>query len=155
MSCSADSKGRSSFLLDRFGVGVPAHRDVAREDRLVALEDIDVDGAGAGVEQHDDAAGREPVVHFERVLKREGIHVDDHRRPSGLRDDTGVVADLILLRGDQQDIHAPARVWPGPGVEDLIVEVHVLDVERDVLFRLPGYRLIELRLGHHRQRDTS
>ena len=42
------------LLLHRFGVGVAADRDVAREHRLVAAEDVDVDRAGAGVQQHDD-----------------------------------------------------------------------------------------------------
>ena len=39
------------------------------------------------------------------------------------------------------------------GVEDLVVEVDVLDVERDVLLGFPVDRLGQLGLGHHRQRD--
>ena len=47
----------------------------------------------------------------------------------------------------------PFESAPVPGVEDLVVEVDVLDVERDVLLGLPVDRLGELRLGHHRQAD--
>ena len=133
-------------LLQRFGVGVAADRDVAGEHRLVAVEDVDVDGAGAGVEQHDDLAGLEAVVGLVGVLQRERIDVDDDGVAARLRDHAGVVADLVFLRGDEQHFHAAARLGAGAGIEDLIVEIHVLDVERDVLLRLPVDRLVQLRL---------
>ena len=74
-------------------------------------------------------------------------------RAAGLRDHAGVVADLFLLRRDEQHVHAAARIGTGAGIENLVVEVDVLDVERDVLLRFPVDRLVQLRLGHHRQRD--
>ena len=48
------------LALHGFGVGVAAERDVAREERLIAAQDVDVDRAGAGVEQHDHRAGSRP-----------------------------------------------------------------------------------------------
>src|SRR5207253_6891830 len=50
--------------------------------------------------------------------------------------------------------HFERRLLTGSaGVEILVVEVDVLDVERNVLFRFPVDRLGELRLGHDRQAD--
>ena len=129
------------LLLHGFGEGVAAHRDVAGEHRLRAGEDVDVDGARAGVEQHDDARGLEAVVGFVGVLQREGVDVDDDRRAAGLRDDAGVVGDLVFLGRDQQHFHRPLAVRAGAGVDDFVVEIDVLDVERDVLLRLPVDRL--------------
>ena len=141
------------LLLQRLGVGVAADRDVAGEDRLIALEDVDVGGARPGIEQHHDLPRLDAVVHFEGVLQREGVDVDDHRAAPGLRDHAGVVGDLFLLRGDQQDVHGGLPRQRVAGVQDLVVEVHVLDVEGDVLLGLPVDGFGELRLGHHRQRD--
>ena len=93
------------------------------------------------------------VVHFEGVLQREGVDVDDHGGAPGLRDHAGVVGDLFLLRGDQQDVHRRLARRRVAGVENLVVEVDVLDVEGDVLLGLPVDGFGELRLGHHRQRD--
>ena len=95
----------------------------------------------------------EAVVDLEGVLQRERVDVDDDRRAARLRDDAGVVADLFLLRRDEQHFHAAARVGTGAGIENLVIEVDVLDVERDVLLGLPVDRLVQLGLGHHRQRD--
>jgi hypothetical protein len=70
-----------------------------------------------------------------------------------LCDDAGVVANLLALGRDQQHVHAAARIRAGARVEDLVIQVDVLNVERDVLFGLPVDRLVELGLGHDRQRD--
>ena len=91
------------------------------------------------------ASGLEAVVDLVGVLQREGVDVDDDRRAAGLRDDAGVVADLFLLRGDEQHFHAAARVGAGAGIENLVVEVDVLDVERDVLLGFPVDRLVAAR----------
>ena len=141
------------LLLQRLGVGVAADRDVAGEDRLVALEDVDVGRARAGVEQHDDLPGLDAVVHFEGVLQREGVDVDDDGGAAGLGDHAGVVGDLFLLRGDQQDVHRRLAAGRVAGIENLVVEVDVLDVEGDVLLGFPVDRLGELGVGHDRQRD--
>jgi hypothetical protein len=141
------------LFLHRLCVGVATHRDVAREHRLLALQDVDVDGAGAGVQQDDDLARVQAVVGVVGVLQREGVDVDDDRRASRLRDDARVVRNLLFLGGDEKHFHVAARVRPGTGVEDLVVQVDVLDVERNVLFGFPVDRLVELRLGHDRESD--
>ena len=99
------------------------------------------------------ALGLDAVVDLVGVLQREGVDVDDHRGAPGLGDHAGVVGDLFLLRRDQQDVHRPLAAGGVARVENLVVEVDVLDVERDVLLGLPVDRLGQLRLGHHRQRD--
>jgi hypothetical protein len=141
------------LFLHRLGVGIAAHRDVACEDRLIAGNDVDVDRAGAGVEQHDHGAGFQPVVDLVGVLQREGVDIHDYRQASGLGDDAGIVGDLFLLRRHQQDVHGARRLLARAGVENLVVEIHVLDVERDVLLRFPVDGLGELGLGHDRQVD--
>ena len=94
----------------------------------------------------------EPVVDLVGVLQREGVDVDDDRRAAGLGDDAGVVGDLLLLRRDEEHVHR-ARGGAAALPDDLVVEVDVLDVERDVLLRLPVDGLGELLLGHLRERD--
>ena len=70
-----------------------------------------------------------------------------------MRDHAQVVGDLLLLRRHEQHIHCALRVGAPPGIQDLVVEIDVLDVERDVLFRLPVDGLGELGFGHHRKTD--
>ena len=140
-SCSAASKGQPQLFLHRFGVGVAANRDVAGEHRLVTLNDVDVDGAGAGIQQDHHPRRLEAIVGLECVLQREGIHVHHHRGAPRAGDDAGVVADLFLLCRDQQHVHAAARIGAGARVQHLVVEVDVLDVEWDVLLRLPVNRI--------------
>ena len=120
---------------------------------MVAAQNVDVDRAGAGIEQHDHLLGLEAIIDLEGVLQRERVDVDDDRHAPGLRDDAGVVGDLFFLRGDEEHVHRPLLLAGGAGVENLVIEVDVLDVERNVLFRFPVDRLGELGLGHHRQAD--
>ena len=47
----------------------------------------------------------------------------------------------------------PFESAPVPAIENLVVEVDVLDVERDVLLRLPVDGLGQLGFGHHGQAD--
>ena len=51
------------------------------------------------------ASGVGAVVGLVGVLEREGVDVDDHRGAPGLADHAGVVGNLLVLRGDQQDVH--------------------------------------------------
>ena len=144
--------GHVQLTLQRVGVGVAANRDVAREERLAAAQDVDVDGARAEVDQRHDHVRVEPVVDLVGVLQREGVDVDDDGRAAGLGDDAGVVGDLLLLRGDEEDVHR-ARGGAAALPDDLVIQVDVLDVEGDVLLRLPVDGLGELLLGHLGQRD--
>ena len=129
---------------------VAAERDVAPEDRLAAREDVHVHHGGADVQQGHDAGRIEAIVDLVAVLQREDVDVDEAGSPSGLGHDVLVVVDLLLLRGDEEDAH---RLPRSARVEDDVVEVDVVDVERDVLLRLPPYRLGELLFGHRRELD--
>ena len=120
---------------------------------MIALKDIDVGRARARIEQHDHGARLDSVIDLVRVLQREGVDVDDDRRAARLRDHARVVGDLLFLRRHEEDVHRALAAGGVPFVENLVVEVDVLDIERDVLLRLPVDRLGELRLRHHRQRD--
>ena len=143
---------QAEFLLDGLGEGVAAHRDVAREERLLAADDIDIHAARARVQQRDHRSRFDVIVGLEGVLHGKRVDIDHHRRQARLADHIGVIADLLLLRRDEQDFHAALRIARRRG-DDLVVEVHILDVERDVLFGLPVNRLGQLLLGHHRQVD--
>jgi hypothetical protein len=116
-------------------------------------KDVDVDRAGARIQQDDRLARLDAVVDLEGVLQGEGIDVNDDGRAASLCDHPGVISDLLLLGRHQEDVHRVAAAAGVAPVHDLIVEVDVLDVERDVLLGFPVDRLGELRVGHHRQRD--
>ena len=62
-----------------------------------------------------------------------------------------ILADQFLPRRDKQDLHL-ARVVPGI-IEKLHIDVHIVDVERDVLLGLPLDRLLELFHRHEREVD--
>ena len=82
------------------------------------------------------ASGFGAVVHFVGVLKSERVHVNDHRDAAGLADDARVVGDLLFLRGHEQDFHR-ALAADVATIENLVVQVHVLDIEGNVLFGFP------------------
>ena len=68
-------------------------------------------------------------------------------------DHADVVVDLVLLGRGEQDVHV-ALAGQARALEDLVVQVDVLDVERDVLLGLPVDRLGQLGVAHHRQADA-
>ena len=144
--------GEVELLLDRVVVVIAADVDVAPVHRRSPVEHRDGRHRRADVHERDDVMGLEVVVRLEGVLQGEGGDVHGDRREPRLADHAAVVVDLVLLGGRQEDVHVPlareARTF-----EDLVVEVHVLDVERDVLFRLPVDRLRELRLAHDGKAD--
>ena len=65
LSFSASSKLRSSSFLQRVGVLVAAHRNVAREERRPAADDVDVHHARANVQQRHHLRRIGLVIHFE------------------------------------------------------------------------------------------
>ena len=129
-----------AFVISRVKAETPLRDDVQRRDR------------GADVEQRDGAVLGQAVLVLEDVLDGEGVDVDDDRLQLGLADDRRVVVDLVFLRGDEEEIHLPGV---GPPAEDLVVDRHDLDVERDVLLGLPADLLLQLVVGHHRDGDLS
>ena len=95
---------------------------------------------------------RDAAAQLEEVLDGEGVDVDDERLELRAPRDLRVVVDLVALGGDQEQVHLTGL---GAALEDLVVDVHVLDVEGDVLLRLPLDLLVELGGGHHRHGDLA
>ena len=85
------------------------------------------------------------VVHFEGVVQREGVHVDDRGRETRVGQQRHLVLDQLALGGHEQHGHLqPLAV----GIEDLEIELHVFHVERDVLFGFPANHFAGLRFLH-------
>ena len=113
-------------------------------DRVRAGKNVHVRDGSADVHERDDPPGLDGVVRLVRVLEGERVDVHERGGLADLRDDARVVADLVLLDGDEEHIHRLAA----RGVENDVIEVHVVDVEGDVLLGFPPDRLGEL-LGRH------
>ena len=97
-------------------------------------EDVDVGDRGADVDERDDAARLDRVVRLVGVLEGEGVHVHEDGRLARLGDDARVVGDLVLLDRDEEDVHRLAAA----GLEHDVVEVDVVDVERERTARPPS-----------------
>jgi hypothetical protein len=135
-------------LGDRRGVLPAADEDVPRVDVEAALHDVRVRGLVTDVHECHDLVALTGLVVLVLRLQREDVDVHDHDvQPAGL-DDVRVALDLALLDGDQHDLEL-RPVLP----QDLEIDVDVIDVERDVLLRLPADRLAQLALRHLRQVD--
>ena len=101
--------------------------------------------------EHDGLTERRlPVSRFENVLHGERVQVDDHRTQPSFDRQVSQIANLFLLRCDEKQIHLAVV---GAFLEDLIVDAHIFEVERNVLFGLPRNLLAELCGGHERHRD--
>ena len=88
-------------------------------------------------------SGGQPARILEQVLHGEGVDVDDHRLELGVARELRVVVDLVALGGDEQEVHLAGL---GAAAQHLVVDLHVLDVEGDVLLGLPLDLLVELGL---------
>ena len=96
--------------------------------------------------------GRQAARKFEDVLDREGVDVDDLRLQLGVPRELRVVLNFVFFGGDEEQIHLPRL---GASSQDFVVDLHVFDVERDVLLGLPLNLLGELRGRHHRHGDLA
>ena len=83
------------------------------------------------------------VVVFEAVLKGESVNINDGRLPSGKLQGVGVIQNLVLLHGHQQNIDG--RTVQAV-TENLIVDVYVAHVEWYVLRGLVANGFAQLRL---------
>src|SRR6202041_108149 len=110
------------FLLQRVRVLVPAHTHVAGKQRRGAFHDVDVHYAGAQVQKRHHLPRSRLIVVLVAVLQGEGIDVHNSRRLARHREYVGVVQDLVLLDGDQQNIHLRIA---GVFGKNLIVEVYI------------------------------
>jgi hypothetical protein len=126
--------------LDLFGEEIAGHRDVACERRHAVGQHVDIGHRGTHVDQNDGLARGDTVVDLEHVLQAARLHVHHHRLQPRLACHVHVVVDRLLLRRHQQDVHLALR---RARRQHLHRDVHVADVERDVLLRLPLDRLVE------------
>ena len=110
------------FLLQRIGVLMPAHRNVAREQRRRAFHDVDVHHARTQVEQRDDLGRSGFIVELVAVLQCERIDIHNSRSFAGHREYVGVVQNLVFLDSHEQDVHLRTGRIVG---KNLVVEVHV------------------------------
>ena len=142
-------RGQVEPLRDRRGVLPPADEDVAGVHVHPALQDVRVRGLVPDVHEGHDLVALSRLVVLVLRLEREDVDVHHHDvQPAGF-DHVRVALDLALLHGDQHHFEL-GPVLP----EDLEVDVHVVDVERDVLLGLPADGLTELALGHLREVDA-
>ncbi len=61
----------------------------------------------------------------------------------------GMVQDLVFFDGDQQDIHLRVH-----GLQQLVIQVHVRDIEGNVLAGFGLDAVVQLFLGHGRKRNA-
>ena len=146
--------GRTEVAQERVEVHLAADRDVAREDRLAALEQADDRDAAADVDERRERVGPLGIVHLVGIRERERLDVEHDRPAARLRDDAGAVVDAILACAATSSTSSARLGRVGRRVDDLIVELDFAEVERDVLLGLPGNRFAQLRLAHRRQRQA-
>src|ERR1051326_7158199 len=104
--------------------------DVAWEQRCSSLHDVDVHDAGAEVEKCNNLGRGRLVVVLVAVLQSERVDVHDSGSFPGHREYVGVVENLVLLDGHKQYVHLRAgHVFR----KNLIVEVHISQIERNVM----------------------
>src|ERR1700687_4207299 len=140
-------KAQVQFLLQGVGVLVAANAHVASKQRHSTANDVDVHHARANVQQRDRLPRIRLIIHFKAVLQTESIDIHHHRRFPGLCQHVGVIQNLVFLYRHQQHVHLRIH-----GLQQLIAEVHVRDVKRDMLARLRWSPVVQLFLGHQRQR---
>jgi hypothetical protein len=100
-------------------------------------------------QRHHPVLGHAIVV-LVGVLQGKDIYIHQRRRLGKLGDDPGVVRDAVLLRGHQKDLHV-VRILR----QHDVVEVDLVDVERQVLLGFPVNRLRKLGLGHGGDLDLA
>ena len=136
------------FLLQRVRVLVAADAHVARKQRDAAANDVDVHHARADIQQRHRLACIRFVVDFKAILQTERIDVHDHRRFACLRQHVRVIQNLVFLHRHQQHVHLRVH-----GLQQLITQIHVRDVERNVLARFGRNPVVQLFFGHQRKRN--
>ena len=118
---------------------------VPHEDGGVVLQDVQRGLTGADVDQGD-VFTLDVVVGLKDVLKGEGLDVDD----AGGKTDQGGQVDVIVhhlfLGSHQKHAHLAGVVLDLP--EELEIQVHIADVEGDVLLGLEMDGFLQLFLRH-------
>ena len=78
-------------------------------------------------------------------MQGERVHIDDPRGQIGFLEEGHLVLDEFPLRSDEQDAHLQTLTLR---IGDLEVQLHVVHVERYVLFGLPADDFAGIRLLH-------
>jgi hypothetical protein len=112
------------------------------------MQHIDVHHRCANIHQRGGSVF-DAVVGLICVLKRENIDVNKHRIPPRLHDYRCVVGNPVFLYRHEQHIHSVT----GTGFEHNVVEIDVINIERNVLLGLPLNRLGKFGVRHRRELD--
>src|SRR5688572_10921984 len=126
-------------------------RNISHQDRCAILQQVHVGGIVTNVYESNQTGNGFRIVVLERVVNREGIHIDYSRLDTGVREQAHAVLDQLALGGDQQNLHLRPFAFR---IQNLEVEVHVLHVEWHVLLGLPTNHFTSIVLAHaiHRNR---
>ncbi len=89
---------------------------------------------------------------LEGVLEGKRVDIDHDGLAARLFDHQHELVDAIALGRDEHDVHFAAFLVL---IENSEIEVHVVDVERDVLLGLPHDRFAQLVLGHAWHGDAA
>ncbi len=136
------------LFLQRVRVLVASDGDVSCEQRDSAAHDVDIHHACPDVQQRNRLARVWIVVHLIAVLQRKGIDVHDRRILPGLSQNVRMIQDLIFLHRHEQNVQLRIH-----RLKELVVKIHVGNVERDVLAGFGLDAVVQLFLAHHRKGD--
>ncbi len=150
---ASSTPARPEFAEHGVEVNLPANRDVAGEDRLAVLEEAHDGDAVSDVHQRRQRVGALRVVHLVGVGQGERLDVEHDRLPAALGDDRRAVVDAVAFGGHEQHVERVLR-RVAVAADDLVVELDFGEVERNVLFGLPGNGLVQFGLAHRRQRQA-
>ena len=89
------------------------------------------------------------VVQFITVLKGKRVHVNHSRLLAGELNRLLQIRNFVTLASSHKDVDFVRRA-----ASNVIVEIDVRDIKRNVLFRMPREGFLQLVLGHLRQDDV-
>ncbi len=112
---------------------IAAEACVPGKDRPVAIQNVYVGGRSANVEQRHNLTRLRIVVQLITILERERIHIYYYGLLAGQLNRLLQIRNLVPLASGQEHVN---RI--GSAASDVIVEVDVRDIERDMLFGVPG-----------------
>ena len=87
-----------------------ADRDVAGQDWNPVVQDVDVGGLVADVDQPDHADHRLGIVDLEGVVERERVHVDERRLEPHVPEERELRLHQLALRGLTEESVAIAKI---------------------------------------------
>ena len=140
------------FTLNGFRIAIPPDRNITREKRGAALNDIDIHDTGSDIDESSRILLRDRVVDRMHVFDREGIHIHDHRKQPGPFDEFCQLINLVFLGCDQNDRHLALSIAGGRRRRQYAeVDVHLINIEGDVLLCSKPHLPLQLLIRHRRQ----